>query len=522
MNILIVASENGGLSGGKVGGIGDVVRDIPSEISKQNSNVTVVTPSYGFLHQRAGARWIDSVTVSFFGFSHKVEIYQVPGNKPHPKVKHFVMDHPLFNFYDPVRGYHQIYIDDPPDRPFATDATKFAFFGLAVAEGVKKNIFGDLDCIHLHDWHAAFVLILRRFHPDYQFLQSIRAVYTIHNLALQGIRPFRWDESSLEAWCHNLSYQGEALADPRWPECVNLMAVGIRLSDAVHTVSSSYAEEILHPTDKPRYYGGEGLEADLQSAQKEGRLFGILNGCAYPENRVPLKLHFSELLKLFKKKIVSWTGGRDTVSTDFFVAYARLMNLDDSKAGRPQTIITTVSRVVEQKMLLMRVSGSSVTSGLEGILKQLGGEGIYILLGTGDRQYEKFLTQMSSRFDNFIFLNGYSEDCANALYASGDLFLMPSSFEPCGISQMLAMREGQPCLVHEVGGLKDTVKNEQNGFTFKGNTVEEQVDDFVSGFKKAINLKKKSPGQWQQIRWNAAASRFSWEDAVSRYFRELY
>jgi starch synthase len=226
---------------------------------------------------------------------------------------------------------------------------------------------------------------------------------------------------------------------------------------------------------------------------------------------------------LFKEKILNWAGKRDTVSTDLFVAHARLTDLGSgSNAGRPKTIITSVSRVVEQKLLLMRASGSRGVSGLEGILTELGGKGIYILLGTGDRQYETFLTEMSSRFDNFIFLNGYAEDCADALYANGDLFLMPSSFEPCGISQMLAMRDGQPCLVHEVGGLKDTVKNDHNGFTFKGDTVEGQVDNFVSIFKKAINLKKNAPGQWQQICENAAACRFSWADTISRYFRELY
>ncbi|NWH04484.1 glycogen synthase [Desulfobacter latus] len=521
MNILIVASENGGLSGGKVGGIGDVVRDISPEIAKQGANVTVVTPSYGFFHQQAGAHWIDSVTVSFSGFSHTAEIYQVPGNTPHPDVKHVVVDHPIFTSYDPARGYHQIYVDDPPDRPFATDATKFALFGLTVAEGLKKKIFGDLDCIHLHDWHAAFVLILRRFHPDYPVLRDIRTVYTIHNLALQGVRPFRWDASSLEAWYHHLPYQWADIADPRWPECINLMAAGIRLSDAVHTVSPSYAEEIRYPTDRPRYYGGEGLEADIQSARKAGRLFGILNGCTYSQNRGVAKRHFPELVTLFKEKILNWAGKRDTVSTDLFVAHARLTDLG-SNAGRPKTIITSVSRVVEQKLLLMRASGSRGVSGLEGILTELGEEGIYILLGTGDRQYEAFLTEMSSRFGNFIFLNGYAEDCADALYANGDLFLMPSSFEPCGISQMLAMRDGQPCLVHDVGGLKDTVKNEHNGFTFKGDTVEEQVDNFVSVFKKAINLKKNAPGQWQQICENAAACRFSWADTINRYFRELY
>jgi len=521
MNIVIVASENGGLRGAKVGGIGDVVRDIPPEIAKLNSTVVVVTPSYGYLHQRLGAQWLVSVTASFFGYDHRAEIYQVPGDTPHPNVKHLVVDHPIFSNYDPVRGYHQIYVDDPPERLFATDATKFAFFGLVVAEGLKKDLFGEIDCIHLHDWHAAFVLILRRFHPDYQVLRGIRTVYTIHNLTLQGVRPFRWDDSSLEAWYHDMPYQWADLADPRWPDCINLMTAGIRLSDAVHTVSPSYVEEIVNPSDKPRYYGGEGLEAVLQFAQKEGRLFGILNGCAYPPDRETARLHFADLVKLLKEQILNWAGRRDTLSADLFVAHARLMDWG-SKSGRPKTIITSVTRVVEQKIFLMRASGASGASGLEGILKELGGDGIYILLGAGDKEYERFLTEMQARFDNFIFLNGYSEDCANALYASGELFLMPSSFEPCGISQMLAMRKGQPCLVHEVGGLKDTVKDGHNGFTFKGDTVAEQIDDFVRVFKKAIHLKKNAPQQWQQICSNAAASRFFWEDTIHLYFRDLY
>ncbi|RPJ78869.1 MAG: glycosyltransferase, partial [Deltaproteobacteria bacterium] len=318
-----------------------------------------------------------------------------------------------------------------------------------------------------------------------------------------------------------MPYQWADLADPRWPDCINLMASGIRLSDAVHTVSPSYVEEIVNLSNKPLFYGGEGLEVVLQSAQNEGRLLGILNGCAYPANREAAKLHFSDLVKLLKEQILNWASKRENLSTDFFVAYARLMDWS-SGSVRPKTIITSVTRVVEQKLFLMQASDASGAPGLEGILKELGGNGIYILLGTGDREYERFLTEMEARFDNFIFLNGYSEDCADALYANGELFLMPSTFEPCGISQMLAMRDGQPCLVHEVGGLKDTVKDGHNGFTFKGDTIAEQVDDFVRVFKKAIHLKKNAPQQWQQICSNAAASRFFWEDTIHLYFRDLY
>ncbi len=135
--------------------------------------------------------------------------------------------------------------------------------------------------IHLHDWHAALLLVLRRYHPAYQRLQQIHCAYTIHNLALQGIRPLLGHASSLAAWYPGLAYESAVLADPRWSNCINLMAVGIRLADAVHAVSPSYAEEILRPSAVTAhgYYVGEGLEIDLRKTQAEGRVFGILDGC---------------------------------------------------------------------------------------------------------------------------------------------------------------------------------------------------------------------------------------------------
>jgi starch synthase len=465
-----------------------------------------------------GSRWISFVSFSFGGFGHRAEIHEVPSDPEQPNVRNMIIDHPLFHWKDPVTGLHRIYSDDPPDRPFATDATKFALFGTAVAQALVSGLFEAPDCIHLHDWHTAFLLILRQFHPDFRSLAGCRCVYTIHNLALQGIRPFGGSDSSLGAWFPSMNYHGPDLADPRWPNCLNPMRAGIRLSDAAHTVSPSYAQEILVPSQKPWYYGGEGLEQDLQAAKEEGRLFGILNGCSYPESRRPPRLALPELAGLLKENVLSWCCGREIVASSEFIAHARLAEL----SAAPDVILTGVSRIVDQKMLLMRAANAASKSGLEGILETLGPNGVYILLGNGDWDYERFLIDMSARFSNFIFLRGYSDAGAAALYASGDLFLMPSSFEPCGISQMLAMRDGQPCLVHAVGGLKDTVRDGYNGFTFTGHSLAEQVDNFVGRLKDALHLKRRNPDLWDEIRRNASATRFSWDTVARQYVEQLY
>ena len=123
---------------------------------------------------------------------------------------------------------------------------------------------------------------------------------------------------------------------------------------------------------------------------------------------------------------------------------------------------------------------------------------------------------------NFLFLNHYADQLANKLYASGNLFLMPSSFEPCGISQMLAMRAGQPCLVHAVGGLNDTVKDMSDGFSFTGSSVKAQSDAFIEKFAAVLKLREQDSRQWQSICQNAAEARFLWQHSVEDYATTLY
>ncbi len=521
LNVLMVAAENGALAGGKVGGMGDVISELPAALARKGCEVSVVTPSYGFLHKSPGSSPLRSLRFSFYGADHNAILYEVQPETARVHVRHYVVDHPIYDPQDGVPVSHSLYNIDAPDAPFATDATRFALFAVAVAEAVKREAFGRPACLHLHDWHAALLLVLRHYDLNYQFLRSTRCVFTIHNLALQGVRPFEGSPSSLAAWYPHLMLPRHEIADPRWQNCVNPMAVGIRFANAVHTVSPTYAEEILQPSDPPRFFGGEGLEADLQAAREQGRLFGILNGSSYPPERDASKLSFQDVLHLLKENVIGWSGLQKTLESTHFVAHSRLADWASSPQP-PETVLTSVTRAVEQKLLLMRVSDQRDAPAIHRLLESFGNRGVYILLGSGDPDYERFLTETSARFRNFVFLNGYSDGAARALYANGDLFVMPSSFEPCGISQMLAMRDGQPCVVHGVGGLKDTVIDGVNGFTFGGGTVEAQAGNFVAACLGAVELKQADPQKWERIRRNAADARFTWDEAAEQYLARLY
>ena len=515
-HILMIASENDALPGGKVGGIGDVVRDVPRALVKKGCTVTVLTPAYGIFSNLPGAKKGTRLNVSFGGTQDLLDLYEVPGRQAISGVRHWAIEHPLFS----TCGKGRIYCDDPEGRPFATDASKFALFCAAAAEAIVKSEFGKIDVLHLHDWHAAFLLILRRFNPVYKALKRIRCVYTIHNLALQGIRPFSDDESSLQQWYPDLKYKRAKLADPRWPDCLNPMAIGIRLADAVHAVSPTYAEEILRPSDVVALgqYGGEGLEADLRAAKTGNRLFGILNGCEYPKKHKPTVTSWAALLKLLRAQVLFMAASSSTLSSALFIAQNRI---DKLSSKRPKILLTSVGRITEQKVRLLNQETSTGRPALECILETLGEDGLLIMIGSGDRGYEQFLSETAARYSNFIFLRGYSEAMVTALYDMGDLFLMPSSFEPCGISQMLAMRAGQPCLVHQVGGLRDTVQDNTTGFAFTGGNPTEQADNLVNTLQRAMIAKTRAK-KWQAMRKKAAAKRFQWADSIDAYLKQLY
>ncbi len=242
MRVLMVAAENDRLPNCKVGGVADVIRDIPYALSNQGIEVNVVVPDYG--QSQLNRHFVADIAVPFRQHLETATLWQVEQQNG---VTQYVISHSLFS-----QHHGEIYCNDEGHRPFATDATKFAFFCAAVSEAIEHKMFAHLDVLHLHDWHAACVAVLQKFSPRFVHLKQLKTVYTVHNLALQGIRPFNHDESSLEAWFPTLSYDGQMLCDHQHPHCFNPMRSAIALADKVHVVSPTYSEEVLHTSEPDR------------------------------------------------------------------------------------------------------------------------------------------------------------------------------------------------------------------------------------------------------------------------------
>ena len=259
-NFLFAAAENDAIPHCKAGGMGDVVRDVPRQIVEHGDSVHVVVPSYGRLHQ--DGTLITALQFELRGTTYTAELFEVAPKKPYKNIRHYVVHHPEIE----AGGIAHIYHDDP-EEPFFTDAIKYFIFCTAVAEAIKVGAFQKLDVVHLHDWHSSLLLFLRAYHPTYSNLKDIRFVYSIHNLAIQGIRPFGDNYSSVNNWFPGVDYDESRLLDYRYPDCINLMAVGIRFADAVHTVSPSYKEDVMKPSSAPEFIGGEGLGIGFATGQ---------------------------------------------------------------------------------------------------------------------------------------------------------------------------------------------------------------------------------------------------------------
>jgi starch synthase len=506
----MLAAENGGLPGGKVGGMGDVVHDLPRALARKGHRVSVLTPAYRFLARLPGAKPTGAVTLDFAGGEENCRWLEVPSGID--GVDYYLLDNPRFAPF----GHESIYHDDGAGAPFATDASKFAFFSAASA-ALLCQLKRLPDVVHLHDWHLGLFLLLRRYDARFRALQAVRSVFTIHNLALQGTRPIDGSDSSFARWFPDLKVPYDVVADPRYPRCVNPLAIAIRLADALNTVSPTYAREILS-TPKPASgrHGGEGLETLLAERSAAGALSGILNGCEYPD-KPPVALSWKRLLTLIGEELKTWIASGSAVDAAAYLAEERLVELTSK---RPAVIATSIGRVTEQKLALLREIVRGSVTAADRVLEALNGS-VLILLGSGDHHYEIFLQQLTVRHSNFVYLKGYSDRLAQALYASGDLFLMPSSFEPCGISQMLAMRAGQPCVAHAVGGLRDTVTT-VNGFPFDGATPKQQAQNFAREVAVAVDLKRSSPGKWKDLCDAARSARFSWDASAAIYLQEVY
>lgn len=513
-HIVMLAAENDALINGKVGGLADVIRDLPNTLADYELRVTVITPAYGILHKNNPSKFVSRVSFPFGGKISEGELWEVmPKNKKN-NVTHFVFEHPG------IRGA-PIYSNDPPGQPFAQDATKFAIFCSAIGQYLKT--VQPSPIIHLHDWHTGVMFLLKELHPEFTHLKNLKHVFTIHNLNYHGNRPIRGMNASIETWFPELFQKTSWIdkwKDTRYKEPqFTPLAAGIKYAYKVNTVSPSYAEEILKPSDRENgFYGGEGLEEFLWQAKKENRFFGILNGIEYSSTDAIPRMTFRELCTLM---ITEVKKENDKNPESLFSEV--ISRLEKFRTTQSDILLASVTRITEQKVRLLFESGADSKTALEkllDILKQI--NGFYVLLGNGTKEYEEKCIKIFKQYERLIYIKLYSLPLAQALYANGTLFIMPSSFEPCGISQMIAMREGQPCVVHAVGGLKDTVIDMVNGFTFSGRNIQEQVDNFVTTTKKILSIYLNEKEQWKKIRMEAMRSRFEWKDSAKKYIESLY
>jgi len=334
-----------------------------------------------------------------------------------------------------------------------TDTKKYLFFANAILRGLKAINFKP-NIIHLNDWPTAAVAgLLKTDYRNDKFFKQVKTLYTIHNLAHQG---------------------------PAGP--INYMAEGILKSGLVSTVSPTYSREILTKEF------GAGLEKTL--AKRKNQLFGVLNAIdtdffnpatdKFIQKNYSLKnLEKKSENKLFLQKELGWPQDKKTA------------------------LVGLVTRFVWQKGIEL------ITEKFSELNCQ------FVFLGTGEKKYEDALLNLARKYPNkFKVLIKFDEKLAHEIYAGSDIFLVPSRFEPCGLTQMIALRYGSVPIVRATGGLKDTV-NSQVGFTFKKFDAEE----FFNILKKSLNIYYEKPRIWQRLQLNGLTQDFSWDKPAKEYLK---
>lgn len=508
----MLAAENGALPGGKVGGVGDVLRDLPPALAALGHEVTVLTPGYGRAELIDGARCLGAFAVDFGGAQEEMALFRVGAPAAGSGVTQLLLDHPQLA----ACGIGRVYCDDGPGRPFATDAGKFALFCAGAAQALAVGELALPDVVHLHDWHAAGFAVLARLDPRFRALATLPLVYSIHNLAMQGIRPLRGDPSSLAAWYPQLAPTPEMI-DPRYGDCYNPVQAALVLSDEIHTVSPTYAEEIC----RPHAPEAEGMQPVLAAARDRGALHGILNGCDY-DGAAAEALPWVELLEFARRELTRWIGEGPTVRSAHFLALRRLDAWLAGGSERPPRLLTMISRLTEQKAGILAEHQRDGRPALAHALDLLQEGERLLVLGNGQPELEQLFTRLMATDERLLFLCGFSEQLSEQLYAGGDLFLMPSRFEPCGIAQMMAMRAGQPCLVHRTGGLADTVEDGVTGFVFAAKGSAKPSAAMLARLKQALAQLRRHRRKREAMREAAAAARFLWQDAARQYVQQLY
>lgn len=473
--ILFAASE--GVPFIKTGGLADVVGSLPKSIDKEYFDVRVVMPKYDCMKQEVKDK-MSYVGHFYMDFHFKSEYVGVMTAE---------VDGVTFYFID-----NEFYFSGP--KPYGDDTlweiTKFAFFSKAVLSILPMIDFRP-DVIHCHDWQTGLVPVyLKERFQGNEFYHGIKTVMTIHNLKFQG----KWDVETVKE-VTGLSDYFFTPDKLEYHKDANLLKGGIVYADVVTTVSDTYAEEI-----KTDFYG-EGLNGLL--CARSGDLRGIVNGIDYEDfdpASNPFLAYNYNAVNFRKEKIKNKRALQKELG----------LEQDDKKF-----MIGIVSRLTDQKGfdLIAYMMDEMCQDNIQ-----------LVVLGTGDAQYENMFRHYDWKYAGKVSANiYYSEAMSHKVYASCDAFLMPSLFEPCGLSQLMALRYGTVPIVRETGGLKDTVEpyNEYEstgtGFSFTNYNAHEMLA--TVRYAERIYYDKKR--EWNKIIDRAMVADFSWSVSAKKY-QEMY
>lgn len=457
----------------KTGGLADVTGSLPKYFDKEKYDVRIILPKYlcmdelwkGQLHFKC------HFYVNLSWRKQYVGIFETE----YEGITYYLVDN---EFY---------FAGDKPYNELYQDIEKFIFFSKAVLESLPFIDFCP-DVVHCHDWQTGMIpVFLKTVYGDQNYYAGMKSVFSIHNLQFQG----RWNlETVMDVTglpeqiftSDKLESYGEA----------NLLKGGVVYADAVTTVSETYAYEIT--TEQ----GGEGLDGLMRA--RSNSLYGIVNGIDYKEYNTETDTY---IYKNFTKS-----------------------TLAAGKATNKEALQKEVGLPVEKDVFLLgMVSRMTSQKGFD-IVAYIMEELLHtekiqlVVLGTGEEQYQNMFRYFEDRYPKKIKVNiGYSEEMAHRIYASCDAFLMPSLFEPCGLSQLMSMRYGTLPIVRETGGLKDTVEayneyeNTGTGFSFANYNAHEMLATLRYAMSVYYNKKK----DWNSMMLRAMEQDFSWNSSAEKY-----
>ena len=473
LKVLYVASE--AVPFVKTGGLADVAGSLPKELKQKGVDVRVVIPKYSGIKEeyRNNMEHIydGEINVSWRKKYLGIDRYD------YKDVPFYFIDNQEYFYREGYYGY--------PD-----DVERFTFFCRAVLEMLPHIDFWP-DVIHMNDWQTGLISVyLKLEHNEDVRYNNIKTVYTIHNLKYQGRfwKGYLPDVLGLDWKCFNNG-------DLEYFDDINFMKGAIVYSDKVTTVSRSYAKEIQDP------YYGEGLEGMLQ--KRDADLSGIINGLDYEDYNPETDKY------IFKNFDVH---NAIAIKGDNKEQLQKKLGLP---VNRKIPMIGMVTRLVEAKGLDL------VTRILDELLEYENVQ--FVILGTGDRQYEDWFKGLVWRYPKKVSANiFFNNELAHQIYAASDLFLMPSQYEPCGIGQLIALRYGTVPIVRATGGLKDTVEaynnytQTGNGFSFNNYNAHE----LLFSIKRAIDGIADDRKHTHLVE-NAMTADYSWEESAKQY-KELY